>query len=55
MNLGLTPTTYNNESELDAGDNSDEEKQEDYNFMDVYGSGEDQLDDSDEDHGDIEF
>lgn len=43
------------ERELDEGDNSDEQEQEDYDAMNVDGLGEDQLDDSDEDDGDMAF
>ena len=43
------------EGEPNEGDDSDEQEQEDYDAMDVDGSEQDQLYDSDEDDGDMEF
>ena len=43
------------EGEPDEGDDSDKQEQEDYDAMDVDGLKEDQLYDSDEDDGDMEF
>ena len=48
-------STVDSEKEEDERDNTDEQEQEGYDAMDVDGSGEEQLDRSDEDDGDMEF